>query len=77
MTFREMQIIIDAALLRDARLAWQAAQYHRFAVHAPNDMPEQPGLETKSDTAADAEIAEIRRRVKVEHDTMKAKKHGR
>lgn len=59
-TLREAQVIIEAAALRDARLAWQAAQYHRFAVHQPNDMPEKPGFERREGENREADLIEAR-----------------
>lgn len=59
-TFREARAIIEAASLRDARLAWQAAQYHRFAVHQPNDMPDQPGFERQDGVNREADMVEAR-----------------
>ena len=41
-TFREAAVIIEAAMTRDARTAWLAAQYSRYAFHDPNDMPADP-----------------------------------
>ena len=46
--------------LRDARLAWQAAQYHRFAVHQPNDMPDQPGFEQVEGVNREADVVAVR-----------------
>ncbi|RBO54067.1 hypothetical protein DSD19_06295 [Rhodovulum sp. BSW8] len=43
-----MQIIAESSALRDLRLAWQAAQYARFAYHKPGDMPPEPTLAPKS-----------------------------
>jgi hypothetical protein len=47
MTLREIVVVLDAAAMRDARLAWQAAKYARFAYHQPNDMPDDPALPSK------------------------------
>ncbi|MCA0848340.1 hypothetical protein [Salipiger thiooxidans] len=57
---REAQVIVEAAHLRDARLAWQAAQYHRFAVHKPNDMPDRPGFERQIGENREVDLVEAR-----------------
>ncbi|WP_158963908.1 hypothetical protein [Chachezhania sediminis] len=59
-TLREAQIILEASALRDARIAWQAATYHRFAVHQPNDMPDQPGFEREEGVNREADVVEAR-----------------
>lgn len=73
MTLREAQIVIEAAHLRDARLAWQAAQFHRFAVHQPNDMPPEPGTAPRIDPAVKAEMERIDRDVKLKADMERAR----
>jgi len=73
---REIQIVLEASEQRDARQAWMAAQYMAFAFHDPSNMPDDPIAAASSGTsAADDEIAAIRRRVKIEHDTRRS--HGR
>jgi len=62
-TFGELPIILRAAEVRDARLAWQSAQYARFAYHQPNDMPEMPGKPPP--TKGELELQEIRRKVEL------------
>lgn len=59
-TLREAQIIVEAASLRDARLAWLTAQYNRFAVHQPNDMPDQPKLARPKGVSREADLVEAR-----------------
>ena len=59
-TFKEASIILQASALRDANLAWQASQYHRFAVHSPNEMPEQPGFERVEGVNREADVVEVK-----------------
>jgi len=74
---REFHIITKAAALRDARLAWQSAHYHKFAVHAPNDMPDEPS--GRSARSLDPKVAEEIKRIQLEvaADKAKRKQHGR
>lgn len=77
-----MHIIVEAGSLRDARIAWQAAQYARFAYHQPNDMPPDPGGDKAAAPRVDPEvqrqIEQIQLRVKIEQDAKRARrKHGR
>lgn len=44
-TFREMHIIIKAAMKRQDRQAWLAAQYNAVAYHNPQEMPDDPAIE--------------------------------
>jgi len=77
---RELQAVLDGAARRDERQAWLSAQYSAFAYHNPKEMPPDPMGEPKSgpaDPKVEAEIQAIRRRVKVAHDTAKARRqHG-
>ncbi|WP_320178124.1 hypothetical protein [Roseovarius pacificus] len=62
-------------------MSWGAAQYIYYAVHNPKEMPADP-TEGQAVHAADPAVAEkirdIRRRVKVAHDTAKSRgQHGR
>ena len=74
-----MAIVMEASALRDARLAWQNAQYAKFAYHQPNDMPEQPGEDEakRLDPNVAEEIKAIQRRVKLRADMEKGQHHGR
>ena len=76
-TFRELQIVVEASARRDARQAWLAAQYAAFAYHAPNEMPPDPTNEKPQETV-DPEILEeiraIRRQVQIEQDAKRAQK---
>lgn len=68
-SLREVGIITEAAVLRDARLAWQAAQYMRFAYHKPNDMPEEPGLpKAAPNQQSEADNAYVRAWMRAMHD---------
>lgn len=58
-TFREMLIVIEAAMKRDSRQAWLAAQYNAIAYHDPNDMPEDPAVEQKP-TSNEADVIYVR-----------------
>jgi len=64
-------VVIDAATLRDARLAWQSAQYVRFAYHRPNDMPEQPGTGPPEGTQSEADAAYVRAWMKAMHSASR------
>ncbi len=72
-------MVIEASGLRDARLAWQNAQYVRFAYHQPNDMPEMPGEDESKrlDPEVAEEIKAIQRKVKLQADMEKGQHHGR
>lgn len=59
-TFKEMQIIIDASSRRDARMAWLSAQYARFAYHEPNNMPDDPGEIREEGVNRQADVAYVR-----------------
>lgn len=75
---REIVGTIKAMRLRDARAAWLAAEYMRFAYHQPNDMPEMPSAkpEARVNSQVKQEIERIQLQVKLEMDARKAK-HGR
>jgi hypothetical protein len=69
---REIDIINEASTLRDARLAWQQAQYARFAFHSPNKMPECPsGQAQQSNDEADAVY--VRAWMKAMHNSSRTK----
>lgn len=71
-TLREFGIITEAASLRDARLAWQQAQYSRFAFHSPNKMPECPtGQAHQPNDEADAIY--VRAWMKAMHNSSRVK----
>lgn len=76
-----MMVVLDAVVQRDARQAWLAAQYARFAYHQPNDMPPDPGGDKAAprvDPEVQRQIEQIQLRVKVEQDAKRARrKHGR
>lgn len=76
-----MQIVLDGTATRDERQAWLAAQYVAFAYHSPGEMPPDPLKQVVTGQAGNdvtEEIRAIRRRVKVEYDTAKARRqHGR
>lgn len=80
LSMRELQAVLDGAARRDERQAWLAAQYAAFAYHDPKEMPPDPMSQQKAgptDPAVAEEIRAIRRRVKVAHDTAKARRqHG-
>jgi hypothetical protein len=77
-TMREVGLISEAATKRDARLAWQQAQYARFAYHQPNKMPPDPAVDKPNEGRVPPEVARemqaIRLRVKLEADR---RQHGR
>lgn len=77
-TLREFAMITESAMKRDARVAWQAAQYARFAYHQPNKMPEDPADNRQSRDRVSPEVAReieaIRLRVKMAADR---RFHGR
>lgn len=78
---RELQIVLDGSARRDERQAWLAAQYTAFAYHNPKEMPPDP-MKEKAVHPSNSDIAEeiraIRRRVKLAHDTKRARgQHGR
>lgn len=64
---------MEAASLRDARLAWQAANYIRFAYHQPNDMPERPGNERREGVNRPADLAYARAWMKAMHNNSRGK----
>jgi len=67
---------MEAASLRDARLAWQAAAYMRFAYHSPNDMPEKPGTQKPEGVQSKADLAYARAWMKAMHNRSRGQ-HGR
>lgn len=76
-----MDIIVSASARRDGHLAWLTAQYTAIGYHNPKEMPPDPFADAVSSGPAnpevEAEIRAIRRRVKVAHDTAKARgRHG-
>jgi hypothetical protein len=78
-TIREIDLVLEASAVRDARVAWQAAQYMRFAHHDPNNMPPMPSIESarsKIDPRVAEEMRRIRDRAKILADARRAK-HGR
>ena len=40
--------MIDAAMKRDARQAWLAAQYTAFSYHQPDEMPDDPAKDEET-----------------------------
>jgi hypothetical protein len=73
---RELQIVLDGCARRDERQAWLAAQYAAFAYHNPKEMPGDPMRESAAlpvNPKVAEEIREIRRQVKLAHDTAKAR----
>lgn len=78
---REIQASVVGRDRRDARQAWLAAQYARYAYHQPNDMPPDPGSEQPAAPRVDPDVArqinEIRLRVKLAQDATRARRqHG-
>ena len=54
-----MLTVIKAALKRDDRLAWMAAQYNAIAFHQPNDFPDDPAIEPVQ-TTSDTDVIYVR-----------------
>lgn len=73
---REIGLVLDASALRDARVAWQAAQYTRFAYHSPNDMPDRPSFKSQVEKQSQADTAYVRAWMKAMHNSSR-KAHGR
>lgn len=73
---REIGLVLDASALRDARLAWQAAQYTRFAYHSPNDMPERPSFRARIETQSEADLVSVKAWMKAMHNQTR-KQDGR
>lgn len=46
-TPREMEIVIEAAMLRDQDIAWRTGMMNRVSFHAPDDFPDAPMRESK------------------------------
>lgn len=59
-TFREAGVIMRASRLRDGQLAWQAAQYMKFAYHQPNEMPDMPCHEVTKGVSTQSDIVEAK-----------------
>lgn len=69
--------VIEASRKRMAHQAWLIGQYAAFGFHDPQNMPPDPSLPPPSPASGvNAEIIDIRRRVKIAHDTEKAKQNG-
>lgn len=66
---------MQAASLRDARLAWMAGQYNRAAYHAQK-YPDPPGEARRVPQHVQDKMDRIAARVKVKVDMERAK-HGR
>lgn len=64
---------MEAASLRDARLAWQFAAYGRFAFHSPNDMPERPEIRRAANVNRQADVAYAKAWMKAMHNTSRGK----
>ncbi|OWV40385.1 hypothetical protein [Mameliella alba] len=72
---REIDHILRGAAYRDQAQAWLAGRYGAVGFHHPQDFPNAPKLIDFAPPASgvEAEIAAIRRRVRVEHDTRQAR----
>lgn len=67
--------MIEAASLRDAQAAWDAAQYVAYAFHQPNKMPERPSTAVKGNTSSEADRAYARAWMKAMHNQSRGR-HG-
>lgn len=75
LTPREIDHILRGAAYRDQAQAWLVGRFVAAGFHQPQDYPTAPKLIdfAPRSTGTEGEIAAIRRRVKLAHDTKKAR----